>query len=184
MNHTFGYILCCQSPALFLLAIVLVISFFVRRGRARIRAVLSLLAAIVCIALGVVLYYQGMLREYFAVRNFWHIRFPGWVGLILVAVLLVYLLINALLRASARRSAEKARADAYEAGRTEAMSSLVSATAEGMQSTPTAPADAPESPDSSAAPDASAVSETAAVPAGDTPAAADAAPAQEQQSIP
>lgn len=192
MNHTFGYILCCQSPALFLLAIALVISFFVRRGRARIRAVLSLLAAIVCIALGVVLYYQGMLREYFAVRNFWHIRIPGWVGLILVAVLLVYLLINALLRASARRSAEKARrqemekarADAYEAGRTEAMSSLVSATAEGMQSTPAAPADAPESPDSSAAPDASAVSETAAVPAGDTPAAADAALAQEQQTIP
>ena len=192
MNHTFGYILCCQSPALFLLAIALVIFFFVRRGRARIRAALSLLAAIVCIALGVVLYYQGMLREYFAVRNFWHIRIPGWVGLILVAVLLVYLLINALLRASARRSAEKARrqemekarADAYEAGRTEAMSSLVSATAEGMQSTPAAPADTPESPDSSAAPDASAVSETAAVPAGDTPAAADAAPAQEQQSIP
>lgn len=192
MNHTFGYILCCQSPALFLLAIALVIFFFVRRGRARIRAVLSLLVAIVCIALGVVLYYQGMLREYFAVRNFWHIRIPGWVGLILVAVLLVYLLINALLRASARRSAEKARrqemekarADAYEAGRTEAMSSLVSATAEGMQSTPAAPADAPESPDSSAAPDASAVSETAAVPAGDTPAAADAALAQEQQSIP
>ena len=53
MNHTFGYILCCQSPALFLLAIALVIFFFVRRGRARIRAVLSLLAAIVCIALGV-----------------------------------------------------------------------------------------------------------------------------------
>ena len=25
MNHTFGYVLCCQSPALFLLAIALVI---------------------------------------------------------------------------------------------------------------------------------------------------------------
>ena len=59
---------------------------------------LSLLVAIVCIALGVVLYYQGILREYFAVRNFWHIRIPGWVGLILVAVLLVYLLINAAAR--------------------------------------------------------------------------------------
>ena len=189
MNHTFGYILCCQSPALFLLAIALVISFFVRRGRARIRAVLSLLAAIVCIALGVVLYYQGMLREYFAVRNFWHIRAPGWVGLILVAVLLLYLLVRALLRASARRSAEKARrremekakADAYEAGRTEAMSSLVSATAEGMQSAPAAPADSPVSPDSFAVPT---VPEAAATPEGDIPAAADAAPPQEQQANP
>lgn len=31
MNHTFGYVLCCQSPALFLLAIALVIDFFVRK---------------------------------------------------------------------------------------------------------------------------------------------------------
>ena len=55
MNHTFGYVLCCQSPALFLLAIALVIDFFVRKGRARLRAILALLGAAVCIGLGVVL---------------------------------------------------------------------------------------------------------------------------------
>ena len=85
MNHTFGYVLCCQSPALFLLAIALVIDFFVRKGRARLRAILALLGAGVCIGLGFVLYYQGMLQEYFEVKNFWRIRAPGWVGLVLAA---------------------------------------------------------------------------------------------------
>ena len=88
MNHTFGYVLCCQSPALFLLAIALVIDFFVRKGRARLRAILALLGAGVCIGLGFVLYYQGMLQEYFEVKNFWRIRAPGWVGLVLAAALL------------------------------------------------------------------------------------------------
>ena len=90
MNHTFGYILCCQSPALFLLAIALVIRFFICKGRAKFRAVLSLIGGLVCIALGVVLYYQGLVREHFAVRDFWHIRIPGWIGLALMAALLIF----------------------------------------------------------------------------------------------
>ena len=158
MNHTFGYILCCQSPALFLLAIALVIRFFVCKGKARFRAVLSLIGGLISIALGVVLYYQGLVREYFAVRNFWHIRVPGWIGLALMAVLLIYLSFRAFLRFSARRSEqkeairaenarqqemEKAKADAYEAGRAEAMSTLVSATAGEMHAAaePAAPAE-------------------------------------------
>ena len=168
MNHTFGYILCCQSPALFLLAIALVIRFFVRRSRARIRAVLSLIGGLVCIALGVVLYYQGLVREYFVVRNFWHIRMPGWIGLALMAAALLYLGFQAFLRASARRSEqkeairaenarqqemEKAKADAYEAGRAEAMSTLVSAAAEEVHTAAdTAPADASPSDAADASP--------------------------------
>ena len=107
MNHTFGYILCCQSPALFLLAIALVIRFFVCKGKAKFRAVLSLIGGLMSIALGVVLYYQGLVREYFAVRNFWHIRVPGWIGLALMAALLIYLSFRAFLRFSARRSEQK-----------------------------------------------------------------------------
>ncbi len=151
MNHTFGYVLCCQSPALFLLAVALVIAFFVRKGRAKFRAILALLGAGVCIALGAVLYYQGMLREYFAVKNFWHIRGPGWVGLVLATALLVYVLVKAIARASARRAAQKeaARAEnarkqemesaknaAYEAGRADALSGAAVFQAE----TPTEPA--------------------------------------------
>ena len=103
MNHTFGYILCCQSPALFLLAIALVIRFFICKGRAKFRAVLSLIGGLVCIALGVVLYYQGLVREHFAVRDFWHIRIPGWIGQALMAALLIYMSLRAFLRFSARR---------------------------------------------------------------------------------
>ena len=190
MNHTFGYVLCCQSPALFLLAIALVIRFFVRRGKAKFRAVLSLVAGLVCVALGVVLYYQGMLREYFAVRNFWHIRTPGWIGLALVALLLLYLGIQSFLRASARRAEEKeairaenqrqlameqARADAYEAGRADVMSSFVSAAAQEAHAREEQDAPAPDAP----APDAPApVAPAPDAPAPDAP--APDAPAEEQ----
>ena len=180
MNHTFGYVLCCQSPALFLLAIALVIRFFVRRGKAKFRAVLSLVAGLVCVALGVVLYYQGMLREYFAVRNFWHIRTPGWIGLALVALLLLYLGIQSFLRASARRAEEKeairaenqrqlameqARADAYEAGRADVMSSFVSAAAQEAHAREEQDAPAPDAP----APDAPAPDAPAEEQPGPTP---------------
>ena len=166
--------------ALFLLALALVIRFFVRRGKAKFRAVLSLVAGLVCVALGVVLYYQGMLREYFAVRNFWHIRTPGWIGLALVALLLLYLGIQSFLRTSARRAEEKeairaenqrqlameqARADAYEAGRADVMSSFVSAAAQEAHAREEQDAPAPDAP----APDA---------PAPDAP--APDAPAEEQ----
>lgn len=165
MNHTFGYVLCCQSPALFLLAIALVIRFIACKNKAKFRAILSLLLGLACIAAGVVLYYQGMLREYFAVRNFWHIRAPGWVGLALVAVLLIYLSFQAFLRASDRRKQEKeaaraenariqemekAKTDAYEAGRAEAMSTFASAAAQEVQtdlnSPPAEPTPAPDTP--------------------------------------
>ena len=91
MENTIGYILCCQSPALFLLAIALLIRFFVRKGKARVRAIVSLIAALACIAAGVVLYYQGLLLEYFTLRTLWQIRTAGWIGLAMVAALLLYL---------------------------------------------------------------------------------------------
>ena len=119
MNHTFGYILCCQSPALFLLAIALMIRFFICKSRAKFRAVLSLIGGLVCIALGVVLYYQGLVREHFAVRDFWHIRIPGWIGLALMAALLIYLSLRAFLRFSARRSEQKEAIRAENARRQE-----------------------------------------------------------------
>lgn len=154
MDHTFGYILCCQSPALFLLAAALLIVFFVRRGKARFVAVVSLLGCIVCVALAVLLYYQGMLHKHFAVENFWQVRGPGWVGLVLVAALIVYWLIKLLKRVSVRRAAEKeanrtenlrrkeledAKNAAYEAGRADALES-----AQLFHSPSVAPASEPE----------------------------------------
>lgn len=43
LDKTLGYILCCQSPGLFLAAAVLVIAYFAGRKKHRFKAVLKLL---------------------------------------------------------------------------------------------------------------------------------------------
>lgn len=135
MDSTFGYILVCQSPALFLAAIVLLISYFTRKRNHHVKAVLNLILAIVCALCGVALYYMGMLHDHFTIHNFWQIRTWGWIGLIIVAILSVYLICRSFKRMSDRRKAEKEanrsenarqqelekiRSEAYEAGKAEA----------------------------------------------------------------
>ena len=132
LKYTLGYILCCQSPALFLLAVFLLISFIARRKAHRARAVVDLILCIVSVAAGVVLYYLGMLYKFFVVEELWKIRTAGWVGLTLAGVLIVYLLFCRARKAyrvrvankeaarkedAHRQELEHARAEAYEAGR-------------------------------------------------------------------
>ena len=107
LNVTLGYVLCCQSPALFFAALVLLICFFARKRNHRVRAVLDLLLAIVCAAAGVALYFLGLSWEYFTIRDFFHIRPIGWAGLVLVAIITVYAAVRAFLRANRRRMAER-----------------------------------------------------------------------------
>ena len=78
-------ILYCQSPALFLLAVVLLICFFLRRQAHRVRAALDLILCILLLIGGVVLYYLGMYGDCFTIHDFWQIRTSGWVGLGVVA---------------------------------------------------------------------------------------------------
>ena len=80
LDKTLGYILCCQSPGLFLAAAVLVIAYFAGRRKHRFKAVLKLLLGIVCAVGGIALYYLGMYDEYFTIRDFYQIRPAGWVG--------------------------------------------------------------------------------------------------------
>ena len=54
LDKTLGYVLCCQSPALFLAALVLIIHYFAARRKHRFKAVLKLLLGIVCAVGGVV----------------------------------------------------------------------------------------------------------------------------------
>lgn len=135
MDSTFGYILVCQSPALFLAAIVLLISYFTRKRNHHVKAVLNLILAILCALCGVALYYMGMLHDHFDIHNFYLIRTWGWIGLIIVAALSIYLICRSFKRASDKRKAEKEanrsenarqqelekiKAEAYEAGKAEA----------------------------------------------------------------
>ncbi len=139
MHHTFQYILMCQSPALFLAAIVLLITYFARKRNHHVLAVMNLIFAIACAIGGIVLYYVGMLHDYFNIHDFYQIRTWGWIGLSIVAILSVYAFCRSFKRVSDKRKAEKeanrsenvrqqelekAKAEAYAAGKAEAQAAV------------------------------------------------------------
>ncbi len=132
MNTTLGYVLCCQSPALFLAALVLLICYFARKKAHRVRAVFDLILAILCAAGGVVLYFLGMGWEYFTIRDFLMIRPIGWVGLGIVAVITVIAAIRAFIKVNRRRMAERAanraaNAESYQRAEEEKAAALAAA---------------------------------------------------------
>lgn len=147
MKYTFDYILYCQSPALFLAAILLLICYLIRKRKQRVRAILDLIVGILCVILGVALYYLGMLNDKFTIHDFWQIRVPGWVGIVLVAILAVYLLCRSFKRASDRRQAEK-NANRAENSRRQELEEIrqqayASGMADAMAVEPKVPATAP-----------------------------------------
>ena len=95
MDTTLGYILCTQSPGLFLAALMLLLFYFARRREHHVRAVMDLVLCIVCAAGGVALYFVGMGAGHFTIQDFYAIRTPGWVG------------IRGFLAVNRRRTAEK-----------------------------------------------------------------------------
>ena len=103
MDKTLGYLLCCQSPALFLGALALLAGYIIRHRNHRVHAALDLVLAIVCLLGGVALYYLGMLYDHFTIHDFWQIRVPGWVGLVLAAIVIVVLFVQNIGQAAARR---------------------------------------------------------------------------------
>lgn len=106
MDTTLGYLLCCQSPALFLLAASLLVAYLTGREH-KVRAFFRLLLCILCAAGGVALYFLGMYKEYFTIRDFFHIRTPGWVGLAVVVFFLLLTLVRAFFAAADARRAQK-----------------------------------------------------------------------------
>lgn len=136
MKATLEFILLTQSPALFLAALVLLIGFFIQKKNHRVRAALSMIGLIVCVAGGIVLYYFGMKLGHFTIDDFWKIRVPGWVGLGLVVALTVLKIYRTSARAIAKRRADKfaakaeaerlqelenAKNAAYESGKADAL---------------------------------------------------------------
>lgn len=104
-------VLYCQSPALFWCALALIVCFFVRRGAHRVRAVLDLVLGLLCIVGGVALYYLGMYNDAFTIRDFWHIRTAGWIGLAAVVLVTAWQVIKAT-----RRSVSVRRPPARQSG--------------------------------------------------------------------
>ena len=152
MDSTFGYILVCQSPAMFLAALVLLISFLTRRRNHHVLAVAELIFAIICAVLGVALYYMGMLHNHFTIHDFWQIRTWGWIGVAVVAVLTVYSICRHFRRMAHKRSAEKEanrsanarqqelekiKAEAYEAGKADAQAAAAAPDLKPVEPEPT-----------------------------------------------
>lgn len=124
-------ILYAQSPALFWCALALIVCFFVRRGAHRVRAVLDLVLGLLCAVGGVALYYLGMYNDAFTIRDFWHIRTAGWIGLAVAVLVTVWQVVKATRRSVSARRAERdektrqkeledARTRAYTAGQEDA----------------------------------------------------------------
>jgi len=153
LDKTLGYILCCQSPGLFVLALLLLVEFLGSRKH-KVRAFFRLLGCILCAAGGVALYFLGIYKEYFTIRDFFVIRAAGWIGLAIAAFFVLLALVRAFFAAADARRAQK------EANRAEnerlAQEAEAAKAAEG--SAPTAseiPAEAPvlESPADTPAPE-------------------------------
>ena len=107
MDKTIGYILCTQSPGLFLAALMLLLFYFARRREHHVRAVMDLVLGIVCVAGGVALYFVGMGAGHFTIQDFYVIRVPGWVGIGIVVLFNVWLIGRGFLAVNRRRTAEK-----------------------------------------------------------------------------
>ena len=118
-------ILYAQSPALFWCALALIVCFFARRGAHRVRAVLDLVLGLLCVVGGVALYYLGMYNDAFTIRDFWHIRTAGWIGLAVVVLVTVWQGVKATRQAerdekTRQKELEDARTRAYTAGQEDA----------------------------------------------------------------
>ena len=113
-------ILYAQSPALFWCALALIVCFFVRRGAHRVRAVLDLVLGLLCAVGGVALYYLGMYNDAFTIRDFWHIRTAGWIGLAVVVLVTVWQVVSARRAARQAERDEKTRQKELEDARTRA----------------------------------------------------------------
>ena len=106
LDKTLGYILCCQSPALFLAALALLVAYLTGR-RHRVKAFFRLLLCILCAAGAVALYFLGIYKEYFTIRDFFVVRTAGWIGLAIAAFFVLLALVRAFFAAADARRAQK-----------------------------------------------------------------------------
>lgn len=157
LDKTLGYILCCQSPALFLAALALLVAYLAGRKH-RVKAFFRLLLCILCAAGAVALYFLGIYKEYFTIRDFFVIRAAGWIGLAIAAFFVLLALVRAFFAAAdacrAQKEANRAENErlAQEAEAARAAGEPVSAEPSAAEAPAEAPA--PASPASVSAPEA------------------------------
>ncbi len=107
-------ILCCQSPGLFLAALALLLRFFTLRKTHKLRSGAALAGAMLFLAGGVGLYFYGMYRELFTIRDFFRLRPAGWAGLGVVLAVILLLLFNGMKNRASRKKLARAEAQAQQ----------------------------------------------------------------------
>ena len=132
METTLIRICVSQSPALFLLTLFLLICFFANQKKRHTLAVFELIFALLLLILGVALYFIGIAQEAFTIHT------PGWIGLVVAGIIVIWIGLHKMRRSSAKHQEEKdairaanaqklaveqARAEAFEAGRAAAVQS-------------------------------------------------------------
>ena len=162
LDKTLGYILCCQSPGLFVLALLLLVEFLGSRKH-KVRAFFRLLGCILCAAGGVALYFLGIYKEYFTIRDFFHIRPAGWVGLVIAAVIVVLTAVRAFFAAADARREQKAaaRAENQRIAQEKEDAARAAAEAEAEVPAPVQDTAAPETAQTSDTPEEAKAEETA-----------------------
>lgn len=157
LDKTLGYILCCQSPALFLAALALLVAYLAGRKH-RVKAFFRLLLCILCAAGAMALYFLGIYKEYFTIRDFFVIRAAGWIGLAIAAFFVLLALVRAFFAAADARRAQKEanRAENERLAQEAARAAGEPVSAEPSAAEAPAEAPAPASPASVSAPEAQA----------------------------
>ena len=158
LDKTLGYILCCQSPALFLAALALLVAHLAGRKH-RVKAFFRLLLCILCAAGAVALYFLGIYKEYFTIRDFFVIRAAGWIGLAIAAFFVLLALVRAFFAAAdARREQKAAIREENERLAREAQEAAEAAQVEPAPQVPAAPEASPQESVPEAVPEPAAVS--------------------------
>ena len=125
----------------------------------KVRAFFRLLLCILCAAGGVALYFLGIYKEYFTIRDFFLIRTAGWIGLAIAAFFVLLALVRAFFAAAdARREQKAAIREENERLAREAQEAAEAAQVEPAPQVPAAPEASPQESVPEAVPEPAAVS--------------------------
>ncbi|MBR5390755.1 MAG: hypothetical protein IK141_05590 [Clostridia bacterium] len=107
-NPLLHKILCAQSPALFLLALILLIRYFTTKKKQPVRSAMRLAFAVLSAVLGVGLYFLSIYLNVSTIRDFYKPRPWCLLGLAIVTVGFALVLFNGMKNRSAQRKLDKA----------------------------------------------------------------------------
>ena len=156
--HVFAEICIFHLHQQFLAALALLVAYLAGRKH-KVRAFFRLLLCILCAAGGVALYFLGIYKEYFTIRDFFLIRTAGWIGLAIAAFFVLLALVRAFFAAAdARREQKAAIREENERLAREAQEAAEAAQVEPAPQVPAVPEASPQEPLPEAVPEPAAVS--------------------------